>query len=470
MLNMRSKLICLLLITVVALGLAPRLRAQDAYQLEHIQQRLMQLQAEVRVLSQDRESRPADSVQQTSAEATNVCADEQVCLGTDSALRSYQPTIKVAGFFQADAGWFHQDSANQDAVGDIQDGAAFRRARLLAKGDAWDNVGYILEMDFAFPGRPNFMDVWLEIRDLPLLGNLRLGQFRHPIGMDGLTSVTQLTFLERALPFAFLPFRQIGLTAHDHAADESMTWAISAFRFPTDPFGGNIGDNGGYAMATRVTWLPIDYGDDGAGVLHLGAAYSFGDPANNRVRYRTQPEFFISETGGVDLVPIGVPSEVPLFVDTGGIAANNFNLFGLEAGTAVGSWHLQSELLTMVVNQIGGPTLAFTGMYIQAGYFLTGESRPYKRQGGLFGRPDPQQPFSSAGGCGAWELAARWSHIDLNDENIRGGRLSNLTFGVNWYLNRFTKFQLNYIDAFLNTQSEGDSNAGIVAARAEVVF
>ncbi len=103
----------------------------------------------------------------------------------------------------------------------------------------------------------------------------------------------------------------------------------------------------------------IDHGDDGAGVLHLGAAYSFGDPANDRVRYRTQPEFFISETGGVDLASVGVPAEVPLFVDTGGIAANNFNLFGLEAGTAIGSWHVQSELLYMVVNQIGGPTVTF---------------------------------------------------------------------------------------------------------------
>ena len=128
---MRSKQICLLLSTVVAFGLAPRLRAQDANQLEHIQQRLLQLQAEVRVLSQGRESRPEDSVQQTSAEATNVCADEQVCLGTDSALRSYQPTIKVAGFFQADAGWFHQDAANLAAVGDIQDGDALDRKSLV---------------------------------------------------------------------------------------------------------------------------------------------------------------------------------------------------------------------------------------------------------------------------------------------------------------------------------------------------
>ena len=80
------------------------------------------------------------------------------------------------------------------------------------------------------------------------------------------------------------------------------------------------------------------------------------------------------------------------------------------------------------------------------------------------------QPFSRAGGCGAWELATRWPQLDLNDENIRGGRLNNLTFGINWYLNRFTKFQLNYIHAFLNSPTVGDSNAGIVAARAELAF
>jgi len=379
------------------------------------------------------------------------------------------PTVRLNGFFQADAGWIHQDAANKLAVDDVQDGAGFRRARLMAIGNVWDNVGYMMEFDFAFPGRPSFMDVWLEVHDLEFLGNLRVGQFRHPIGMEGLTSVKELTFLERGLPFAFLPFRQIGLMAHDVAEDESATWSVSAFRFPTDVFGGNVGDSGGYAMATRLTWLPVDEGDSGPSV-HLGAAYSFGDPANNRIRYRNQPEFFVSETGGVDLVPIGVPTNVPVFVDTGPIAANNFNLFGVEAATSVGSFHFQSELIYALVNQIGGPTVAFSGAYLQAGYILTGEKKPYDHKIGVLGRVVPDKPFSRHFGHGAWEVAVRWSYLDLNDKNIRGGRLNDLTSGINWYLNRYTKIQLNYIHAFLDTPGIGDSNADIVAVRAHVDF
>ncbi|MFV2068592.1 MAG: OprO/OprP family phosphate-selective porin, partial [Pirellulales bacterium] len=379
------------------------------------------------------------------------------------------PTVRLTGFFQADAGWFYQDAASRLAVGDVQDGADFRRARLAATGNVWDNVGYILEYDFAFPGRPNFMDVWLEVRDLEVLGNLRVGQFKHPIGMEGLTSVRELTFMERALPFAFLPFRQIGLMAHDVAEDESSTWSVSAFRFPTDAFGGNVGDNGGYAMATRFTWLPVDEVDSGS-FVHFGAAYSFGDPATDRVRYRNQPEFFVSETGGADLVPVGVPANVPPFVDTGPIAANNFNLFGVEAATSVGSLHLQSESIYAVVNQIGGPTVAFSGAYVQAGYILTGETRPYDHDKGVLGRIVPDEPFSRYRGRGAWEVAVRWSYLDLSDKNIRGGRLNDLTAGINWYLNRFTKCQLNYIHAFLDTPGLGDSDADIVAARGQIDF
>ena len=36
------------------------------------------------------------------------------------------PTVRLTGFFQADAGWIHQDAANRLALGDVQDGADFR--------------------------------------------------------------------------------------------------------------------------------------------------------------------------------------------------------------------------------------------------------------------------------------------------------------------------------------------------------
>jgi len=376
------------------------------------------------------------------------------------------PIVRVIGFFQADAAWFGQDQANVSAIGDIQDGADFRRARLAAVGDVADNVAYMIEFDFAFPGRPNFMDVWLEVQDLPLLQNVRVGQYRNPFGLDGQTSAKELTFIERGLPFAFLPFRQIGAMAHGTALDEEVTWAFSGFRFPTDAFGGQIGDNGGYGLATRLTGLLID---DEQVALHIGGAYSLIDPANNAVRYRSQPEVFVAETGGAAFVPAGVPSSVPPFVDTGVIETNIANLFAAEIATTIGSFNAQSEVIYANVDRIGGSAVSFSGVSAQAAYILTGEHRPYNRKKGVLGRVVPAQPFG-AGGYGAWEVATRWSYLDLDDADVRGGRLNNWTLGTNWYLNEFTKFQVNYIHAFLNSPVNGDSNANIVAVRAQVDF
>ncbi len=385
------------------------------------------------------------------------------------------PTARLTGFFQADSVWFHQDSGNIQAVGDIQDGADFRRARLAATGDAWENVGYMLEMDFAFPGRPSFMDVWLEVREVMGNNTVRIGQYRQPFGMDALTSVKELTFLERALPFAFTPFRQIGAMIYGHSDDEQMTWALSGFRFPTDTYGGNIGDSGGYGLATRLTKLLIDNGD-GNGLFHIGGGYSFGNPANNLLRYRNQPEIFVSETGGAAQVPVGVPTAVPPFVDTGLIPTQNFNLFSGELAYAIGSFYAQSEVTYSIVQQRNSQTNSFSGAYAQFGYFLTGESRAYNRKGGVFGRVVPLDTFNKDGGCGAWEVAGRWSYIDLNDKSIQGGRLTDLTFGLNWYLNQFTKFQFNYIHAFLRSSPAvngpvvNNGNADILAIRAQVDF
>ncbi|WP_339733827.1 porin [uncultured Gimesia sp.] len=396
-------------------------------------------------------------------------------LSNDPANGNQYPTARLTGFFQADSVWFHQDSGNIQAVGNLQDGADFRRARLAATGDAWENIGYMLEMDFAFPGRPSFMDVWLEVREAMGTNTVRIGQYRQPLGMDGLTSVKELTFLERALPFAFLPFRQIGAMTFGHSEDEQSTWALSGFRFPTDTYGGNVGDSGGYGLATRLTHLLIDNGD-GNGLLHVGGGYSFGNLANNLLQYRNQPEIFVSETGGAAQVPVGVPTNVPPFVNTGLIPTQNFNLFNAELAYAIGSFYAQSEVLYSHVLQRNGQTNSFSGAYAHFGYFLTGESRAYNRKGGVFGRVVPLNPYNRDGGCGAWEVAGRWSYIDLNDKNIQGGRLTDLTFGVNWYLNQYTKFQFNYIHAFLNSSPAvngpvvKNSNADILAVRAQVDF
>lgn len=382
------------------------------------------------------------------------------CNKAKSCSKPNPVTVRLTGFFQADNAWFNQDAANIAAVGtDIQDGADFRRARLAAAGNIYDNISYFLEMDFAFPGRPQFMDVQMTIHHLPVLGNLRIGQWRQPYGMDELTSVKELTFLERALPFAFAPFRQIGIGAYDTTADEMSTWAVSAFRYPTDPFGGNVGDNGGYGLAMRLTHLMWD---NDYSLLHVGGDYSFADPSNDMMRYANQPEFAVIQGAAAP--------DVPPFVDTGMFPANNYSTFNAELAARLGSFYMQSEASYASVNQIGGPVANFQSFYAYAAYLLTGEVRPYNKQGGVFGRVRPIQNFGRCGGIGAWEVAGRWSYINLNDAGIAGGKLNNLTAGLNWYLNPNAKFQLNYIHAFLDRGGFNNTNADIAAMRVQVDF
>ncbi|EMI40389.1 Phosphate-selective porin O/P [Rhodopirellula sp. SWK7] len=465
-------LVRMVLFTIAALAVCSNASAQSSLIEEDLYSELARMQQQIDELKNA-------SMQPASLDdfATSYTTEPIVCREPKPVKPKF-PNARLTGFFQADAVYFDQDATNIAAVGDAQDGADFRRARLAAVGQAWDNISYQLEMDFAFPGRPSFMDVWLDIEDVILSNNLRIGQFRQPFGMDGLTSVKEMTFLERGLPFAFLPFRQIGAAMYGNQKDELATWAIAGFRYPTDVYGGNVGDNGGYGLATRLTGLLINRPDAG-GLLHIGGGFSFLDPSNDQFQFRNQPEVFVGEEGGGVLA--GTNPKLSPFVNTGEIDANNASLFSAELAAAHGSFYTQSEFIYAHVDQINGPSLGFSGAYAYCGYFLTGETRPYNGKAGVYGSVTPRKSVGEEGGIGAWEIATRYSYIDLTDENINGGRLNNITAGLNWYLNPHTKFQFNYIYSMLDAQAGagpipdtpagvGDSSAGIFAMRAQVDF
>ncbi len=441
---------------------------------QQIQMRFQQLEAELQQLRSERAvissgyyemhgRRPA--LKQLSVEQ---CVAENCTESAGFYLRNQKdefPTVQISGFIQVDAARFNQSATSINTVGDADDGADFRRARLMAKGHVADNVSYLVEFDFAFPGRPSFMDVWMEIEDLPLLGNLRIGQWRQPFGMDELTSVKELTFLERGLPFALAPFRQIGIGIHDSYEQTGTTWAVSAFRYPTDPFGGNIGDAGGVSLASRITTLL--YEDEATkSLVHLGADYAFIDPSTDSSRFRNTPEVFGSFQPGAT----NPSNPIPFFADTNVIPTNNFQLVNLESGFRKGSLSGQAEWRFAHVEQVGGSSPNFQSAYAQLSYILTGEVRPYNKKGGVFGRIVPNKPFKPGCGTGAWETAAKLSWLDLDDANIAGNRLTNATLGLNWYLNKRTKFQFNYIYSLLDGTAIPRSNTNIVAMRAQIDF
>lgn len=400
------------------------------------------------------------------------------------------PTIEVHGAFQVDDAWFDQSPNNRATIddldgpgnGDIQDGASFRRARLSANGAVAENMNYFVQMDFAAFGRPTFTDLWLEFTKVPVFGNVKVGQWKQPFSLEVVSSFRYTTFAERSLLFqAFDPFRHIGVGFWNYSEDERMTWAASFYRPGQDQFGGSLSDNGGYAGVGRLTYLPW-WECEGAEYLHVGVGYNYVAPKDETARFRTIPEYFVGEQAGQ--TPIGTSNAAapgpingtPFFVDTGARGVRNYNLFGTELLWVNGPLSVQSESMWLYGTRTNGVSMYFPGMYAQAGYFLTGEHRPYNRKQGAIDRIQVKRPFGIShnddceNGWGAWEVAARYSYINLNSKDILGGQLSDVTLGLNWYVNNYCKFQFNYIRTFLDNPVHGDSTANIYGLRAQVDF
>ena len=66
----------------------------------------------------------------------------------------------------------------------------------------------------------------------------------------------------------------------------------------------------------------------------------------------------------------------------------------------------------------------------------------------------------------ALEVAARLSHLDLNDGNVRGGRQTNATLGLNWYVLSNVRFGVNAIWGHV----AGDGDVWIGQTRLQIDF
>lgn len=345
--------------------------------------------------------------------------------------------MRIGGRIQNDWAFFDQDSGLEGTVGNWDDGTEFRRARLYMQGLLYETIEFKAQYDFA-GGDTDFKDVYLGLKGLPI-GTLRVGHFKEPFSLDELISNNYMTFMERALPDALVPARNTGIMINNHILEDRMTYALGVFR-ETDDFGSGEGD-GKYNVTARLTGLPLCE-DEGSTLLHLGLAYSHRNRGDT-LPYSQRPESHLAEK----------------LVNTGSFDADHVDLVGAEAAMVYGPASLQGEYITAMVDGDAGSDPNFSGYYVQASYFLTGEHRPYKASDAVFSRVKPKANFmAEKGGLGAWEIAARYSHLDLEDGAINGGELDDITVGLNWYLNPNTRVMLNYVYADASDLYDGEAH------------
>jgi phosphate-selective porin OprO/OprP len=151
-----------------------------------------------------------------------------------------------------------------------------------------------------------------------------------------------------------------------------------------------------------------------------------------------------------------------------------------EIAFLYGPFSVQAEYMAaMYARDPGRSDPTFDGGYINTSYFLTGENRGYNRKEGRFDRVKPYENFfrvrdedgQVATGKGAWELAYRYSWIDLNEDGIAGGRASDHTFGLNWYLTPYSRMMLNYVHSDVSPNNDRpDTYIDVLMMRAQYDF
>lgn len=308
---------------------------------------------------------------------------------------------------------------------------------------------------------PSPTDLWWNFKKLPFLGNITIGNIKEPFSVERLQSSRYLDFLERNYgqdafisPSAngFAP----GILNWNWTRDKRTTYAVGFFKNVTNAYVFNVG-NGEDEISGRITHAFIyDEPTNGRYLLHVGVGATQRGIDNGQIRYRARGMLWNSPNGALD----------PIWADTNYINGSCQDMVVPELIGQYGSLFVQAEFQANWTTHAttnpgtfqGGPPsganvgdLYFYSYYVTVGYFLTGEHKIYDYQKGVVGRIIPNSnAFFTRGtnglawGPGAWQVVGRFQQLDLDDKLVSGGKLTDFTFGINWFLNPNMKVQFNY--------------------------
>lgn len=376
-----------------------------------------------------------------------------------------KPTFKIGGRIHADywgfpvssdgIGFLEHPVPGSPAFGnDPENRFLFRRIRLEMRGDIFETMMWRTQIDFNNPQTPELKDVWIGFKNLPCNHELLIGIQKRPLGLDHLNSSRFNVFHERPLVVEAFneDARRPGVTLYGNTYDDAWGWANGLYLLENVTTDGRyIGDSTQASWNGRLWNSPI-YEDDGATFLHWAIAGMVakpdgdrdpGDTNLNEGRFRTRAE----------------GRSTSRWINTGRIpGADWYEILAFEAMYNEGPLQLVGEYQFNWMQRdnrtIGtGPDLFFHGAYVYVAYFLTGEHMTYNRKRGTLGRLTPHQNFWLADWCrgchgsgwGAWQVALRYSYLDLTSHDIRGGVEHNLELGLNWHWTSHSQLQFGLI-------------------------
>jgi len=189
--------------------------------------------------------------------------------------------------------------------------------------------------------------------------------------------------------------------------------------------------------------------------------------------------------------------------NTATLSASHVAQWGVETAGNIGSFYGQAgyygfevtrapeNFTVFTASATSSPALVrpkndhFTGWYLQGAWTLTGEERNYNTQTGAFTPPKPEHPFDlNTGEWGAFEVAGRYSDLNLNDRTldpanvvtgwsgssktftyyntVRGGDQRIWTADLNWFPVNAVKLALQYQYIQLSRLQSGTTPSSLI--------
>jgi len=276
------------------------------------------------------------------------------------------------------------------------------------------------EIDFT-DGDSNWSDLYVRYHH-DRWGLLTVGNQRVAQTLVNQTSRISQTFMEEPLPAeAFGLHRRLALGWDQHRTGAGMHLTL---------FGNDLnGSLDGSGYAGRVYFNPTH---TRFSLFHVGTSF-VSEKMSRNTRYFAHPESRVTNERFVD---------TGIYKDVGRQTIAAFEMAGARE-----SFMIRGEYYRATWDRNAAKDPVFRGFYFQSSWVLTGEHFNYVN--GKFVRIRPQNPR------GAWEVAVRYSFLDLNDKGVTGGKERNFTVGLNWY-SPGNQFRLMSNLIFVET----DENAG----------